>query len=225
MNRSRSVGSFNRSVIGPDAKYDKVSYRQKGTVAAGQVLKGSVATAYAKHTVASMPSKFETVVYKQNGENKGFGSKAIRFQVPEPEDPGPGAYTNKHIMNPFLRRSESHSKKGFGNGFLSKVDRFELFNYLEYQKPGPASYQPAANQTPNTKQSQSRPLSVFVSKTEKLGKNFLSIGKLNDFQNLRKFFHEDGPCSRARILPRPRKSRWDRGRSAAGSWKLVHVSL
>ena len=35
---------------------------------------------------------------------------------------------------------ESHSKKGFGNGFLSKVDRFDLFNYQEYLKPGPASY-------------------------------------------------------------------------------------
>ena len=40
-------------------------------------------------------------------------------------EPGPGSYLGDGIINQMLKRSESYSKKGLGNGFISKVDRFK----------------------------------------------------------------------------------------------------
>jgi len=45
-------------------------------------------------TVPTIPGKFETVLYKGNQEEKGFGSQTPRFgQEPRPAAPGPGAYS------------------------------------------------------------------------------------------------------------------------------------
>ena len=41
-----------------------------------------------------------------------------------------------------LKKSDSYSRKGFGNGFISKMDRFKPHNDSSYvsRAPGPGSY-------------------------------------------------------------------------------------
>ena len=81
--------------------------------------------------MGSVPAKFETIVYL-NAENKkqGFGSNSERFQetfTTNKEDPlpGPGSYLSDASTNMMLKKSESYSRKGYGNGFISKYDRFK----------------------------------------------------------------------------------------------------
>ena len=75
-----------------EAKYDKVSYRQKGGRPNGSLVTGSTSNAYVKTGVGSVPSKFETIVWiNPNAKKKGFGSNVARFNAQqESEDPGPG---------------------------------------------------------------------------------------------------------------------------------------
>lgn len=122
-------------------KYEKVSYRQKGTSKPGILVKGNVINSYTKTTQPSVPWKFETQVFDNNHENKAFGSKSIRFFGMSSEDPGPGSYLNEDNFSLMGRTKQSHSKKGFGNGFISKVERFPSeIDYKAYFLPGPGSY-------------------------------------------------------------------------------------
>lgn len=60
--------------------------------------------------------------------------------------PGPGAYLDEKNLNHMIKATDSFSKKGLGNGFISKVDRFKN-NSLYYSKflPGPGSYTTATH--------------------------------------------------------------------------------
>ena len=119
------------------------SYRQKGSEIRGALYRGSTSHAFTKKTIGSIPSKFETVLYPQaNIEKKGFGSNSFRFLSCVSENPGPGSYINPtNIENSSFRvTSNSFSKKGFGNGFVSETERFKIDNYHSYQVPGPGSY-------------------------------------------------------------------------------------
>ena len=105
-------------------KYEKISYRQKGKNKEGKILKGNISNSYMKAASPSVPSKFETQLFDNNQENQAFGSKSIRFFEYINEDPGPGSYTNNESINLIGRNKQSYSKKGFGNGFISKNERF-----------------------------------------------------------------------------------------------------
>ena len=82
----------------------------------------------------------------QDTLKKGFGSNSLRFVGPQSYhnsglDPGPGQYLNENSLNQMLKKSESFSKKGLGNGFISRVDRFKNGElYLRSYNPGPGSY-------------------------------------------------------------------------------------
>lgn len=122
-------------------KYEKVSYRQKGKHKPGVLLKGNLSNSYAKTANPSVPYKFETQLFDNNQENKAFGSKSIRFFNYVSEDPGPGSYTNQEMISLMGKTKQSHSKKGFGNGFISKVERFPSdIDYNAYFLPGPGAY-------------------------------------------------------------------------------------
>lgn len=58
--------------------YDKINYRQKGRSVDGKVVKGFIQSAHQKLSTGSIPSKFETIIYK-NTNNKAFGSSSGRF--------------------------------------------------------------------------------------------------------------------------------------------------
>mmetsp|Transcript_27200 Transcript_27200/g.24087 ORF Transcript_27200/g.24087 Transcript_27200/m.24087 type:complete len:291 (+) Transcript_27200:38-910(+) len=119
-------------------RYEKVSYRQKGKNKAGKLLKGNISNSYAKIANPSVPSKFETQLFDNNQENKAFGSKSIRFFEYVNEDPGPGSYTHAQSTSLMGKKKQSFSKKGFGNGFISKVERFNSeIDFQGYFIPDP----------------------------------------------------------------------------------------
>ena len=46
-----------------------------------------------------------------------------------------------------IKVSDSLSKKGLGNGFVSKVDRFKDNRWENFWRPGPGSYAESATST------------------------------------------------------------------------------
>jgi len=73
---------------------------------------------------------------KRSGERKGFFSKASRFPTIQPLESSPVCYDTKK-----LKDSLDFNVKGFGNGFLSKNERFQHLPYLN-TGPGPGQYVP-----------------------------------------------------------------------------------
>lgn len=72
---------------------------------------------------ATIPSKYETVLYAQPKERTGFGSQASRFAAEAVNDnPGPGTYASG-IGSNLLRDAPSIGKRGYGNGFASRTKR------------------------------------------------------------------------------------------------------
>lgn len=131
------------ALLSEDCKYVRPSYRQKGSEVKGSLFKGATANAFTKKTIGSIPSKFETVLYPQNASmRKGFGSNSFRFNATSSENPGPGAYIDpgRTSATNFNMVSDSYSRKGLGNGFVSTSNRFKIENYYVYQVPGPGSY-------------------------------------------------------------------------------------
>lgn len=99
----------------------------------GLLKKGSTSNAYVKRGVGSVPSKFETILYpptlQGSASLKGFGSNVGRFgpactSQDGSDEPGPGQYLEKQNLHKMNLQSDSFSRKGFGNGFISKVSRF-----------------------------------------------------------------------------------------------------
>lgn len=102
--------------------------------AIGRLHKGHGAVA----ATASIPSKFQTIVIRNN-EKKGFGSCSGRFDLnAEANDsPGPAKYDTPSSL--LVEQNVSLSKKGLG-GFASKVKRFPL---RQHDNPiGPGQYNP-----------------------------------------------------------------------------------
>ena len=112
------------------------------------MIKGTTSAPFIKKSIGSVPAKYETVVYmNQESKKKGFGSNSERFtdalsRLSTDKEPGPGSYLQEYDTNFMLKKSESFSRKGYGNGFISKHDRFKD-NSLWYSKyqPGPGSYE------------------------------------------------------------------------------------
>lgn len=121
-----------------------LNYRQSGKrVDFGVLHRGFVASPAAGATTksaASIPSRFETVLNPLPKESRAFGSQAQRFGTTQGEHDlpgvGPGAYLPLPNMN---KQSDSFSKKGYGNGFISKNQRFVL-DYERIARPSPAAY-------------------------------------------------------------------------------------
>lgn len=92
------------------------------------------------HYHGSIPSRYEAVLITshRSAEKKGFGSHDTRFKTTHYKDcPGPGAY-EKSIIKPLIDPTPSHSKKGYGNSFVSKTPKdFEL---ASAKTPGPGAY-------------------------------------------------------------------------------------
>ena len=57
----------------------------------GKLYKGSTQTRPNKTMTSSIPSKYETVIFKFENK-KAFGASSVRFQINANENPGPGAF-------------------------------------------------------------------------------------------------------------------------------------
>eukprot|EP00347_Sterkiella_histriomuscorum_P008192 403346028 len=164
LNPYKPLGNQNQQPLTADP-YQKPSYRQKGKAANGYLVKGTTSAAFNQKTLGSIPSKVETIVYMHPESKKSaFGSTSQRFmnnlmnksttdgittanQNAGSDLPGPGSYLQDGSVNLMLKQSESFSRKGFGNGFISKMDRFQD-NSMYYSKflPGPGSYSTSTHQ-------------------------------------------------------------------------------
>ena len=81
-------------------------------------------------------------------QKQGFGSNSERFKgiFSKPpqidgELPGPGSYLSEANLNYMMKKSDSFSRKGFGNGFISKFNRFKQADLSMHSYfPGPGQY-------------------------------------------------------------------------------------
>ena len=65
----------------------------------------------------------------------------ILFELRQIDMPGPGSYS---VPSSLLKQSDSFSKKGYGNGFISKNQRF-LLDYETISRPSPCAYDVSVN--------------------------------------------------------------------------------
>lgn len=90
---------------------------------------------------ATIPTRYETSLFRQPAEREGFGSQARRFGDGSASDtPGPGTYTDPNSSS-VLRDAPSIGKRGYGVGFASRTVRTGLVSALRARGlPGPGSY-------------------------------------------------------------------------------------
>eukprot|EP01116_Phalansterium_solitarium_P002369 TRINITY_DN12340_c0_g1_i1.p1 TRINITY_DN12340_c0_g1~~TRINITY_DN12340_c0_g1_i1.p1 ORF type:complete len:324 (+),score=36.63 TRINITY_DN12340_c0_g1_i1:249-1220(+) len=93
----------------------------------------------------SIPLKNDELPPARPRKNDGFGFSQSRFASSAEPTPGPGAY---YKPSSFDAPSESHSKKGLGNGFVSKSKRFGGTRQKD-KTPGPGEHE--AVQPPSKK--------------------------------------------------------------------------
>lgn len=118
------------------------NFRQVGTRTTGRLLVGTTGTHAAttkKAGPASIPSKFETILYTGDNEVDGFASRVSRFKSQPNDLPGAGSY---HQESSMVFNHDSISKKGYGNGFVSKTNRFFYVDKAGAPAyfPGPGAY-------------------------------------------------------------------------------------
>jgi len=114
------------------------NFRQAGKQLPGKLVRGFIQDPVNKGTTASIPYKFETILYR-NTNPKGFGASAQRNTRTEDIAPGPGSYDYEKALS--RESTASYSKKGFGNGFVSQTNRLLYRGYIN-TGPGPGSYNP-----------------------------------------------------------------------------------
>lgn len=121
----------------PPENYSKPNFRQAGKEKSGKLLRGFIQDPVGKASSSSIPYKFETILFR-NTSQKGFGGSAQRFFASEDQQPGPGSY-NPPTTGFANSEGKTFSKKGLGNGFVSKSSRM-LYSGFVNTGPGPGSY-------------------------------------------------------------------------------------
>lgn len=112
-------------------------------------------------TTPSIPGKFETVLYRGNREDGGFGSRAPRFGQEERhgEMPGPG----HHGVAKSALADNAVGKRGHG-AFASKTPRQQAAK--SSPAPGPGFYgDPSSVSAPYSETDRCRPSATFVPPT------------------------------------------------------------
>jgi len=121
---------------------EKTNYRSLGRGAGGVPVttarkkKQGSRNVQAGPTIPSIPGKFETVLYRNNREDKGFGSRAPRFgqEARESELPGPGTSPSDSAGG----IDKAVGKRGLGP-FASRTPRHQI-DHAAAQAPGPGYY-------------------------------------------------------------------------------------
>ena len=97
-------------------------------------------TAFTKTSLGSIPSKIEKTLLKT--ETNIPLTTSINNSIISSESKFNSTTTNSSILSckDPKNYSKSYSSKGYGNGFVSKVERFN--KYLKEYTPGPGDYYP-----------------------------------------------------------------------------------
>mmetsp|Transcript_21740 Transcript_21740/g.40670 ORF Transcript_21740/g.40670 Transcript_21740/m.40670 type:complete len:334 (+) Transcript_21740:2106-3107(+) len=81
---------------------------------------------YVNRTTPSIPSRYQTALNLEPGPPPAFGKSCERFDTRLLVTPGPGWYNAPSgAVSKKVTSSCSLSKKGYGNGFISKATRFK----------------------------------------------------------------------------------------------------
>eukprot|EP01006_Ploeotia_vitrea_P009617 TRINITY_DN23152_c0_g1_i1.p1 TRINITY_DN23152_c0_g1~~TRINITY_DN23152_c0_g1_i1.p1 ORF type:complete len:412 (+),score=30.04 TRINITY_DN23152_c0_g1_i1:40-1275(+) len=125
--------------------------RSTGKSFGGRLRVGEIISA-GQQNRGSIPSKFETVLNTGLRERDGFSRRTNRFDDPENDLPGPGAYNNGAQTLVKDTAGAFTSKRGTG-GFASTQKRFFEEPRPLFITPGPGNYQ--ANTAPTVTSSKS----------------------------------------------------------------------
>ncbi|KAG1685392.1 hypothetical protein DVH05_013374 [Phytophthora capsici] len=140
----------------------KPNFRQVGTKPSGSMMRGAAVLRQPppdpSMKVSSIPSKYETVLYRDPNERNGFGNRTTRFGDCENELPGPGQYYKPPTFVRSTVDSGSVSRLGYSTGFVSKSKRFN--EQVKLVVPGPGQYQP--NRDDRKTQNKKHGMSSFV---------------------------------------------------------------
>lgn len=114
----------------------------------GKIYRGPNWNAFNRQSLGTIPRKSENILFQEKNSDtkKGFMSQVERFEDFSKKDtikysfPGPGKYSNE-ILDKTVSTNVSLSSKGYGNGFVSKSERFDdPKDYYEKFYPGPGQY-------------------------------------------------------------------------------------
>lgn len=150
-----------------DSEIDpSINYRQYGKLPKGKIHRGVLPRRFT--TVASIPSKFETILFAKPKETKGFSQGAPRFEKRvEKEGPGPGQYYGAGPDRLLRGKPESWSRKGWGP-FASRARRIPPKKHNYFPGPGTYSEHPARKRNPQLTRSHKH---IFESRSPKIAYN------------------------------------------------------
>eukprot|EP00667_Euglena_gracilis_P020470 EG_transcript_22175 len=111
--------------------------RTSGKAPAGRLRMGPIVST-AQPQRATIPSKFETILNAGARERDGFNRRTHRFDDPDDELPGPGAY---HCPSPIVKDpSGEHTSKRGTAAFAFTEKRFYEAPRPTFVTPGPGKY-------------------------------------------------------------------------------------
>eukprot|EP00668_Euglena_longa_P000222 GGOE01000306.1.p1 GENE.GGOE01000306.1~~GGOE01000306.1.p1 ORF type:complete len:394 (-),score=76.35 GGOE01000306.1:564-1745(-) len=111
--------------------------RTSGKATAGRLRMGPIVNT-AQPQRATIPAKFETILNTGSRERDGFNRRTHRFDDPDDELPGPGAY---HTLSPLIRDpSGEHTSKRGTAAFAFTEKRFYEAPRPTFVTPGPGKY-------------------------------------------------------------------------------------
>jgi hypothetical protein len=130
---------------------------------AGKLRTGVVAGNSGLGSKSSIPTRFETILHKDNHEANAFGRRTYRFDEPENMLPGPGAYEKSRSI---IKQSGVCVSKRGSSGFAAPVG---LSGGGIRKTPGPGAYSPECfpSTSTATHTSPTKPSPAFVGPSPK----------------------------------------------------------
>eukprot|EP00448_Togula_jolla_P024789 CAMPEP_0170571116 /NCGR_PEP_ID=MMETSP0224-20130122/1486_1 /TAXON_ID=285029 /ORGANISM="Togula jolla, Strain CCCM 725" /LENGTH=358 /DNA_ID=CAMNT_0010893467 /DNA_START=24 /DNA_END=1097 /DNA_ORIENTATION=+ len=134
-----------------EENYEKINYRAMGRGTGGVLAfrrRCRIRWDDDDPTPPSIPTKFETVLHKNNREKKGFGQNATRFAVAARTEDRPGPSDYSSAWGSQRPASGYSSRRGCGS-FASRAPR-RLHSKAQAALPGPGAYEAARPATPKS---------------------------------------------------------------------------
>lgn len=142
---------------------EKINYRSVGR-GDGGVMRRRRPRSYRdpdNPTPSSIPSQYETTLYRDNRESKGFSSRASRFAaIRAGEVPGPGSYTNGLDNRQVVKDPAACVGKRGANAFASRIPRLDP--KVPGAPTGPGDYEVERSSSNMLTATRNAPSAVFV---------------------------------------------------------------
>ena len=134
------------SIISKKIDNAKENFKKINKFNKEKIKRGSNWTAFNRENIASIPTRNEYLLIKNDDDNRkvGFSNQSVRFkQINNFDTPGPGSYMlelNSIKKNASFQNPSFNNSKGFG-ALISETERFDYSNiYKQGYIPGPSDY-------------------------------------------------------------------------------------